>query len=48
MPKKKVGVGTLRCKRCGTFRAVIRSYGLMICRRCFRETAKDLRFRKFH
>ncbi|MHA1683381.1 MAG: 30S ribosomal protein S14 [Promethearchaeota archaeon] len=48
MPKKKIGAGNLRCKRCGTFRAVIRSYGLHICRRCFREVAEDINFRKYH
>lgn len=45
--KKAVGKGSRRCKRCGTHRAVLRSYSLMICRRCFREIAKDIGFRKF-
>ncbi|MHA1168400.1 MAG: 30S ribosomal protein S14, partial [Candidatus Hodarchaeales archaeon] len=36
-----------KCKRCGTHRAVLRSYSLMICRRCFREIAKDIGFRKY-
>ncbi|MBD3186587.1 30S ribosomal protein S14 [Candidatus Bathyarchaeota archaeon] len=48
MPKKKVGAGNLRCKRCGTFRAIIRTYGLQICRRCFREVSEELNFRKYN
>ncbi|MHA2298548.1 MAG: 30S ribosomal protein S14 [Candidatus Hodarchaeales archaeon] len=46
-PRKKIGKGSRNCHRCGTHRAVLRSYSLMICRRCFREIAKDIGFRKF-
>ncbi|MFX1514717.1 MAG: 30S ribosomal protein S14 [Promethearchaeota archaeon] len=46
-PKKKFGKGTRTCRRCGTHRAVIRKYGLYICRRCIREIADDLGFRKY-
>lgn len=35
-----------RCRRCGTTRAVIRKYGLYICRKCFREIAHLLGFKK--
>ena len=35
------------CRICGTTRGVIRKYGLMICRRCFREKASDIGFTKF-
>ncbi|MFW9991557.1 MAG: 30S ribosomal protein S14 [Candidatus Odinarchaeota archaeon] len=45
--KPKTGRGSRKCNRCGTHRAVLRSYKLMICRRCFREIAKDIGFRKF-
>jgi small subunit ribosomal protein S14 len=45
--KKEYGKGTRRCRRCGTHRAIIRKYGLFICRRCIREIAKDLGFRKY-
>lgn len=47
MPNKDVRI-IPKCKRCGTYRAVIRSYGLDICRRCFRETAESMGFRKYH
>ncbi len=48
MAKKKPGTGGISCKRCGTYRGVIRSYDLQICRRCFREVAESLNFRKYH
>jgi ribosomal protein S14 len=41
------GKGNRRCRLCGTPRGLIRSYGLYICRRCFRESAKDLGFKKY-
>ncbi len=45
--RKKMGKGSRTCTRCGTHRAIIRSYGLNMCRRCFRETAVKLGFRKY-
>ena len=45
--QKKFGKGARTCRRCGTHRAIIRKYGLNICRRCIREIAKDLGFRKY-
>ncbi|MFX0185734.1 MAG: 30S ribosomal protein S14 [Candidatus Hodarchaeota archaeon] len=45
--KKKFGKGTRTCRRCGTHRAIIRKYDLYICRRCIREIADDLGFRKY-
>ena len=44
--KVKYGKGTRNCKRCGTHRGIIRRYGLFICRRCFREIAESLGFKK--
>ena len=35
------------CRICGTTRGVIGKYGLMICRRCFKEVAEKLGFRKY-
>ncbi|MEM2963561.1 MAG: 30S ribosomal protein S14 [Candidatus Anstonellales archaeon] len=35
------------CRFCKTARGLIRSYGLMICRRCFREVAEQIGFRKY-
>ncbi|MDE1825461.1 MAG: 30S ribosomal protein S14 [Candidatus Micrarchaeota archaeon] len=40
------GRGLRKCRVCGGSRAVIRSYRLYICRRCFREAAKNLGFEK--
>ncbi|MBN2229565.1 MAG: 30S ribosomal protein S14 [Candidatus Thorarchaeota archaeon] len=45
--RKKMGKGSRTCVRCGTHQAIIRSYGLYMCRRCFRETANKLGFRKY-
>ncbi len=45
--KRKYGKGTRTCRRCKTHRAIIRKYNLYICRRCIREIAKDLGFRKY-
>jgi ribosomal protein S14 len=36
-----------RCKFCGAADAVIRKYRLNICRRCFKEKAEKLGFKKF-
>jgi small subunit ribosomal protein S14 len=41
------GRGLRKCKICGSSRAVIRSYNEYICRRCFREVAKSIGFRKY-
>ncbi len=45
--KRKFGKGAHKCVRCGSFRGVIRKYGLMYCRRCFREVAQDIGFKKY-
>ncbi|MHA1941950.1 MAG: 30S ribosomal protein S14 [Candidatus Hodarchaeales archaeon] len=45
--KRTMGKGARTCRRCGTHRAIIRKYDLNICRRCIREIAKDLGFRKY-
>ncbi|RLE84715.1 MAG: 30S ribosomal protein S14 [Thermoprotei archaeon] len=45
--KRKIGKGALRCRICGTHEAVIRIYNLNICRRCFREVAEELGFKKY-
>ena len=44
--ERKIGRATRWCKRCGDYRAVIQKYNLSICRRCFREVAVSLGFRK--
>ncbi len=47
--KKDRGLGKTNrpCRRCGVYGPVIRKYGLMICRQCFREVAEELGFKKF-
>jgi ribosomal protein S14 len=45
--KRKIGKGAHKCIRCGSFSGVIRRYGLNYCRKCFREVARDLGFRKY-
>lgn len=45
--KRKIGKGARKCVRCGSFKGIIRKYGLMYCRRCFREVATDLGFKKY-
>lgn len=41
------GKGLRKCRFCGSARALIRSYGLRICRRCFREVGEEIGFRKY-
>jgi len=36
-----------RCRVCGTPTAVIRKYDLNVCRRCFKEIAEKLGFKKY-
>ena len=49
VPKKRsCGITTKRCGRCGRVRGGISSYGLNICRQCFRETATYLGFKKYN
>lgn len=36
-----------RCRVCGTRQAVIRKYNLKVCRRCFKEIADKIGFKKF-
>lgn len=45
--EKFKGKGIRKCKICGTPRGLIRSHKLYVCRRCFREIAKDIGFKKY-
>jgi len=45
--ERRFGAGSRECRRCGRHGAIIRKYGLMYCRQCFREVAKDLGFKKY-
>jgi len=44
---RKFGPDSRHCRVCNNTHGMIRKYGLMICRRCFREYANDIGFRKF-
>ncbi|MBU0666251.1 MAG: 30S ribosomal protein S14 [Nanoarchaeota archaeon] len=45
--KRKFGKSVEKCRRCGRSGAHISSYGLHLCRQCFREIAVKLGFRKY-
>jgi len=45
--KRKFGVASRRCKRCGRRGSHIQKYGLNLCRHCFREIAKKIGFKKY-
>lgn len=45
--ERKYGKASNPCRRCGQEGAVIRKYGLNLCRQCFREEAESLGFRKY-
>lgn len=44
---RKTGITTKKCGRCGRFGAHIKSYGLNLCRHCFREIAEEIGFSKY-
>ncbi len=44
---KYKGRGKRKCRVCGSSRALIRSYRLFMCRRCFRELGESLGFEKY-
>ncbi|CAB3402230.1 unnamed protein product [Caenorhabditis bovis] len=43
---RKFGPGSRSCRVCAGHHGLIRKYGLDLCRRCFREQAKDIGFKK--
>lgn len=45
--ERKTGKAMYVCRRCGRTGGVIRSYGLMYCRQCFREIARNVGFKKY-
>ncbi len=48
-PKERsCGKNINKCNRCGTYHGNIGKYGLNICRRCFREVAIKMGFKKFN
>lgn len=47
-PKERSCGRNSKCKRCGTYHGLISKYGLKLCRRCFREVALKMGFKKFN
>jgi len=45
--ERKTGIAKRKCERCGRFGANIKSYGLNLCRQCFREVAEEIGFKKY-
>jgi small subunit ribosomal protein S14 len=45
--KRKTGIAAKKCERCGRFGAHIKSYGLNLCRHCFRDIAVEIGFKKY-
>ena len=48
MPPKRWGKGAYPCRRCGRIGPVITRYNLFLCRRCFREMAPKMGFKKYN
>lgn len=44
---RKIGIAVKKCERCGRFGAHIKSYGINLCRHCFREIAVEIGFTKY-
>jgi len=44
---RNYGKGSRQCRVCSARQGLIRKYGLMICRRCFRDHAKAIGFIKY-
>jgi len=44
---RKFGIATKKCEKCQRFGAHISSYGLNLCRHCFREIAEEIGFKKY-
>jgi ribosomal protein S14 len=46
--KRKFGKSIYKCRKCRRTGGVIRKYGILYCRQCFREEAEKLGFRKYN
>ena len=44
---RKHGKNVHVCRKCGKRAGIIRKYGLLYCRQCFREDAEKIGFRKY-
>jgi ribosomal protein S14 len=46
--ERKFGANTKKCKMCGNPHAHVGKYGLDLCRKCFRQLATGLGFKKYN
>ena len=47
-PKKRTcGKGIKKCRRCGSNSGYIQKYDLKLCRKCFRNIATNIGFKKY-
>jgi len=44
---RNTGITVRKCERCKRYGAHIKSYGLNLCRHCFREVAVEIGFKKY-
>lgn len=47
MAKRKFGKGAHKCMHCGRYGHVYQMHDLKLCRRCFRELAPKMGFKKY-
>jgi len=48
-PKKRsAGSALKRCRRCGSHKGFVGKYKINMCRRCFRDYAKSIGFKKYN
>jgi len=45
--ERTTGIAVKKCERCKRFGAHIKSYGINLCRHCFRQVAEEIGFRKY-
>ncbi|MCX6748090.1 MAG: 30S ribosomal protein S14 [Candidatus Pacearchaeota archaeon] len=45
--ERKTGIAKKPCEKCGRIGAHLSSYGLNLCRQCFREIATEIGFKKY-
>ena len=45
--EREFGPTTKKCKRCGSNKGHVGKYGINLCRKCFREVAHKIGFKKF-
>ncbi len=47
-PKERLhGKGTKKCQTCGNNKGFVGKYGLDLCRKCFRDMATSIGFKKY-